>query len=81
MLILNLIRALLLLAAFGLYHIYNHEFLRWDQGLVFFAICFFGLTLWQIIEAYTVDAFNREARTVRDDRPSRWLAGPSLRSE
>lgn len=59
MLMINLIRALLLLAAVGLYHIYNHDFLTWDQGLVVFCISFFGLVLWEIVEDYVIKAFNR----------------------
>ena len=80
MLILNFIRALLLLAAFGLYHIFNMEFLTWQQGLVIFSIAFFGLTLWEIIEGYVINAFNREARTSREAAPARWLSGPAPRS-
>lgn len=75
MLILNFIRAMLLLAAFGLYHIYNHEFLTWDQGLVFFTISFLGLMLWEIVESYVINSFNREVQTTHVAAPSRWLAG------
>lgn len=63
MLLINLIRALMLLAAIGLYHIYNKDFLTADQGLVVFVISFLGLTLIEIIEDYTIKAFNREAPT------------------
>lgn len=80
MVILNLIRALLLLAAFGLYHIYNMDFLTWTQGLVIFSISFFGLMLWEIVENYVVNAFNGEARTTREAVPARWLAGPVSRN-
>ena len=79
MLILNLVRALLLLAAIGLYHIYNMEFLTWTQGLVIFSISFFGLTLWEIIEAYMVSAFKRTPRET-SALPARWLAGPAPRN-
>lgn len=63
MLLINLIRALLLLAGIGLYHIYNKEFMTYDQGMVVFVISFFGLILWEILEDYVVKAFNREAPT------------------
>lgn len=80
MLILNLIRAMLLLAAIGLYHIYNHDFLTWDQGLVIFTISFLGLMLWEIIESYVIAAFNGEGRTSREAVPARWLPGPASRN-
>lgn len=79
MLILNFIRAMLLLAAFGLYHIYNHEFLSWDQGLVFFTISFLGLMLWEIVESYVITAFNGEARTGPSVAPAQLRAGRAPR--
>ena len=69
MLLINLIRAMLLLAAIGLYHIYNKDFLTWDQGLVVFLISFFGLTLKEIVEDYTIKAFNREGPKGQTGRP------------
>lgn len=80
MLILNLIRAMLLLAGIGLYHIYNKDFLSWDQGLVVFTISFLGLMLWEIIESYVISAFNGADRTSREAVPARWLPGPAARN-
>ena len=81
MLMLNFIRALMILSGFGLYHIYNKDFLTWDQGLVIFLIGFFGLMLWEIVEGYVISAFNGEAQTNPSAVPSRWLAGRGPRSE
>lgn len=58
MLTINFIRALMILSGVGLFKIYNHDFLAWDQGLVLFLIAFFGLVLWEIIEDYVLNAFN-----------------------
>ena len=63
MLLINLVRALLLLAAIGLYHIYIGDFLAVDEGVVVFCISFFGLVLWEIVENYIVTMFNGEDRT------------------
>lgn len=61
MLMINLIRALFILSGFGLYHIYNKEFLSWDQGLVIFLITFFGMTLLAVVENAVVEGFNQKA--------------------
>ena len=60
MLILNLIRALLIFFGVGLYHIYEKDFLRIDQGVAMFAIIYLGLILRDIIEDYVIRAFNPE---------------------
>lgn len=59
MLLINFIRSLMLLAAIGLWHIYNMDFLTVDQGIVIFCIAFFGMTLIEIVEDYVVNAFNQ----------------------
>jgi hypothetical protein len=61
MLLINLIRALMLLAAIGLWHIYHKDFLTVSQGLVIVTISFFGMTLLEIIEEKVVEAFNQKS--------------------
>tara|TARA_Y100001001_G_scaffold163782_1_gene193830 strand:+ start:25031 stop:25249 length:219 start_codon:yes stop_codon:yes gene_type:complete len=63
MLILNLIRAVLILFGIGLYHIYEKDFLTIDQGVVIFAITFLGLMLKEVLEDYVVRSFNPEDQT------------------
>lgn len=65
MLAINLIRTLAILFAVGLYQIYNHDFLTWDQGLVIFALSFIGLTLTEIVEGYMIDSFNQDPENRR----------------
>ncbi len=61
MLTINFLRALAILSGTGLYHIYNKEFLSWDQGLVIFILAFLGLTLLEIVEAAAEEGFNRKS--------------------
>lgn len=61
MLMINAMRGLGILTGVGLYHIYNKDFLSWDQGLVIFLIGFLGLTLMEILESAAIDSFNRKS--------------------
>lgn len=65
MLLINFIRSLFILAAIGLYHIYNKDFLTVDQGVVVWGVSFFGLTLWEIVEDYVIEQFNQESPKTR----------------
>lgn len=60
MLMINFIRAMIILASIGLYHIYNKDFLTMDQGVVVFVLSFVGLILIEILQDYTIRMFNPE---------------------
>lgn len=61
MLTINFIRALAILAAVGLFHIYTMEFLSVDEGAVIFLIAFIGITLTEIVLDRVIDMFNQKS--------------------